>query len=463
MWAHVAPGDPVGTHPREVGWAGEGAVPVQDETFDAAVARAAARCAEEEDLAGDSFGTGGFGPGVGELGEAVRLEALVGMPLVRHGAGALVAAVQQACAARGDLDVVLVNTLAELLTRGVEVPDGLSVTDWLRCLDPTLSPAAAKAILIVAAAITEPTWAELAARVSMRHVTVGQAARIVEFDRAASKVADPGEVAAAVTDLLEQALRLDERDLARLVRLHTEQVTPPDDVDPDRQDRARESARGLWFGAPTASGMVPMRAMLDPEAAAVVKSAVDALSVPCPEKDGHGHTIAPDPRSPERRRADGLLEVIQRGVAAADGVRVTDKTKVVVTIDYDTLLGRVVGAGWTSSGDVLSAETIRRLACDAQVIPMVLGRKSEPLDVGRHQRLVGPGLRLALIQRDGGCTFPGCSIPAAWTDAHHVIPWYLGGITSLLNTALLCRRHHTHVHRYGLTATITAHSVTWHL
>ena len=158
----------------------------------------------------------------------------------------------------------------------------------------------------------------------------------------------------------------------------------------------------------------------------------------------------------------GLLEVIARGVAAGDGVRATDKAKVVVTIDFDTLLGRVVGAGWTGTGDVLSAETVRRVACDAQVIPVVLGRAGEPLDVGRARRLVGPGLRVALTHRDGGCSFPGCTMPAAWTDAHHVTPWYQGGATSLLNTTLLCRRHHTHVHRHRLTATVTATTVTWH-
>ena len=99
----------------------------------------------------------------------------------------------------------------------------------------------------------------------------------------------------------------------------------------------------------------------------------------------------------------------------------------------------------------------------AAVIPMVLGSKGEPLDVGRSRRLVTGGLRAALWQRDQGCSFPGCSIPPQWTDAHHVVYWWVGGRTSLLNTALLCRRHHTHVHRHELTATVTATSVTWHV
>ena len=208
--------------------------------------------------------------------------------------------------------------------------------------------------------------------------------------------------------------------------------------------------------------MVTMRGVLDPEAAAVLKSAVDPLSTPCPVKDRHGHTITPDPRSPARRRADALVEIVERGVAAAAELPVTDKTKVVVTVEHDVLAGRVAGAGLAMSGDVLSAATVRRLACDAAIIPMVLGSKGEPLDVGRARRLVTGGLRTALWQRDQGCSFPGCTIPAQWTDAHHVVYWWAGGKTSLLNTALLCRRHHTHVHRHELTATVTATSVTWH-
>ena len=154
--------------------------------------------------------------------------------------------------------------------------------------------------------------------------------------------------------------------------------------------------------------------------------------------------------------------MVARGVAAADRLPVTDRAKLVVTVEHDVLAGRLRGAGLAMTGDVLSVATVRRLACDAEIIPMVLGTTGEPLDVGRSRRLVTKGLRAALWQRDRGCSFPGCTIPAAWTDAHHVQHWWAGGRTSLLNTALLCRRHHTHVHRHELTATVTATSVTWH-
>jgi hypothetical protein len=157
------------------------------------------------------------------------------------------------------------------------------------------------------------------------------------------------------------------------------------------------------------------------------------------------------------------VEVVARGVSAPDGIATTDKAKVVVLIDHETLVGQVRGTGRTLSGDVLSPEVVRQMACDAAIIPVVLGAKSEPLDVGRERRLVTRGLRLALIARDRGCSFPGCSMPPQWTDAHHVTHWSRGGHTSLQTTALLCRRHHTHVHRHDLTATVSAAGVTWHM
>ncbi len=153
---------------------------------------------------------------------------------------------------------------------------------------------------------------------------------------------------------------------------------------------------------------------------------------------------------------------MQRGVASTDGIPTTDKAKVVVLMDLDALVGDVRGTGTTLTGDVLSPGVVRRLACDAEIIPMVLGADSEPLDVGRGRRLFTRGQRLALIARDRGCTYPGCTVPPTWCDAHHVVPWHRGGLTCLDNGALLCQRHHTVVHERDLRATVTAAGVTWH-
>jgi hypothetical protein len=83
----------------------------------------------------------------------------------------------------------------------------------------------------------------------------------------------------------------------------------------------------------------------------------------------------------------------------------------VVTIEFDTLKNGLRGAGHTLGGTVLSPQTVRKLACDATIIPMVLGSRSQPLDVGRTKRLVTPALLAALWARDKGCTFPTCGRP----------------------------------------------------
>ena len=118
-------------------------------------------------------------------------------------------------------------------------------------------------------------------------------------------------------------------------------------------------------------------------------------------------------------------------------------------------LGAAEVLGTTATGDLLPLGTARRLACDAAIIPAVLASPSQPLDLGRTTRLVTPAQLTALWLRDRHCTFPGCDIPAHWTDAHHLHHWADGGPTSLTNLTLLCRRHHTIAHRDDLGATIT--------
>jgi hypothetical protein len=100
-----------------------------------------------------------------------------------------------------------------------------------------------------------------------------------------------------------------------------------------------------------------------------------------------------------------------------------------------------------AGGPHISAETARRLACDASVVGMVRGPGSEVLDVGRKRRTVPAALRRALERRDGGCRFPGCG--SRFCDAHHIVPWAAGGETHLENLVLLCRHHHRRVHEDG--------------
>nr|WP_329482014.1 DUF222 domain-containing protein [Kribbella sp. NBC_01484] len=130
------------------------------------------------------------------------------------------------------------------------------------------------------------------------------------------------------------------------------------------------------------------------------------------------------------------------------------KANITVTIDLQDLKSAAADAiGDLVYGDGLSAATIRRLACDAKVIPLVLGSKSEPLDVGRAERLVTGAMRRALNARDKGCVV--CGAPPVQCDAHHLQSWIDGGATAVHNLCLLCRRHHVDLHHGDWTITIT--------
>jgi hypothetical protein len=96
----------------------------------------------------------------------------------------------------------------------------------------------------------------------------------------------------------------------------------------------------------------------------------------------------------------------------------------------------------------ISAGTARRLAAEAEIIPMVLGGDSEVLDLGGSRRLFTRAQRLALAERDDGCAW--CTRPASYTEAHHIEWWKAhAGPTDLANGILLCSGHHHLLHRHG--------------
>lgn len=125
--------------------------------------------------------------------------------------------------------------------------------------------------------------------------------------------------------------------------------------------------------------------------------------------------------------------------------------RLMVTVTLDDLTTRltdaaVTGIGVSGDGTELSASTLRRLACDAELIPAVLGAHGEPLDVGRARRLVTLAIWVALVLRDRHCAFPGCDRPPLMCHAHHIIHWITGGRTKLDNLVLLCSHHHRVIH-----------------
>ena len=112
----------------------------------------------------------------------------------------------------------------------------------------------------------------------------------------------------------------------------------------------------------------------------------------------------------------------------------------------DNLLGRSETPAVLDTGDRITAGQARKLACEANLIPIVLGGKSQPLDVGRGRRFHEKYQRIALHVRDRHCTALGCEWPAALCHVHHSTPWSRGGKTSVKDGRLLCPRHHGYAH-----------------
>ena len=115
----------------------------------------------------------------------------------------------------------------------------------------------------------------------------------------------------------------------------------------------------------------------------------------------------------------------------------------------DMVAGRGV-ATFEGQNDAMSVETAQRLACAGGFVAIEFFDHGEALRVGRTQRLFTRAQRRALAARDGGCRFPGCTMPPAWTEAHHIKQWLRdAGLTDIENGILLCRFHHLMIHNDG--------------
>ncbi|WP_152361019.1 HNH endonuclease signature motif containing protein [Microlunatus speluncae] len=105
--------------------------------------------------------------------------------------------------------------------------------------------------------------------------------------------------------------------------------------------------------------------------------------------------------------------------------------------------------GITSHGIHLTVPELLRLAGEAEVYPVVLTTHGKLVDLGRTRRVANKHQTLALIARDGGCSFPGCQHPPEWCERHHILPWHQNGLTNLRNLTLLCSYHHRHFLDHG--------------
>ena len=211
---------------------------------------------------------------------------------------------------------------------------------------------------------------------------------------------------------------------------------PDDDRDPAEGSElrlSRDPGGGGWV-----KGRFTDAAMYD-----LIAGMIDTKSAPL---------TADDHRPVEQRQAEAMAEIFgwvathgDTTVAPTSGGR---RPQVNVHIRLDDLQNRA-RAGCLDYGGTLSATALRRLCCDACVIPIVLDGVGQPLDVGRRARTVPDGLRRAVTARDRGCAHPGCTRPPSWCEVHHILEWEFDGETKLSNLVMLCAVHHREIHSSG--------------
>lgn len=327
----------------------------------------------------------------------------------------------------------------------------------LRCED-------ARADLRLAGAL-DRRWTSTGAALRSGDVTPAQARVVV---RALEELPDevPAEVLGRAEDaLIEHAARFAPQQLARIGRHILTVVAPHIADEAEAQRLAALEAEGRRRTRLTLrrlpDGTTRLSARLPDVVATRLATYLAAYANPRRD-DARDQATAQDPvaRLPyPRRLGEAFCQLVETLDPQRLPVHGGDATTVIITVPFEFLVSglgaaEVLGAGTIPSdahadpcaGERLTAAQARRLACNARLIPAVLGKSSEVLDLGRSQRLFNAAQRRALLVRDRTCRAEGCDIPGTWAEAHHWVPWLQGGSTDLRNGVLLCSHHHHRAH-----------------
>jgi hypothetical protein len=285
-------------------------------------------------------------------------------------------------------------------------------------------------------------------------VSVEQAAVIVRELGKAAPGCSTTDLEAGERVLVQHAPTLTVTDLRGLAgqvrdRLDQDGILP--------REQRQQQRRSLTIST-TSDGMTHLDWYLTPESAGYVVTAIDTLighqlrqvrfrDPAAPEADGDD-TDLPETRSMAQIRSDAATDVFRHLATCTTGTG-SGKPPVTVLVRIDLhALQTGVGTGQIDGiPNPVRVGTVRRMAADAHLIPVVLGTDSEVLDLGRKHRLFSRAQKVALAERDGGCAWTGCPHPPSYTEAHHIHWWdNHHGPTNLNNGILLCRSHHHRVH-----------------
>ena len=307
----------------------------------------------------------------------------------------------------------------------------------------------------------EPVRPHLAAAQRDGLVTPEQVALV---DGALRKVkhCDPAAVEAGEVLLVENATQLGMKELG-LVAAKLVEAIDPDGILP--ADEAEHRLRRFFHLKQRRDGCWAGDFRLTPEAGQKLAALLDPLMRPQTtsvetdsDPDGAPGTkqVVPDERTHGQRRHDALEGLLDRALDAGDlPATGGTPTTLIITLSWQDFLS-AQGVGTYADGTPVSARTVRDLADQADIAFCVKSAKGAVLDLYRSRRIATPAQTLALIARDGGCSFPGCQVGPNFCERHHVIAWWDGGDTNIGNLTLVCAYHHHQFAQRGWQCRINA-------
>lgn len=262
------------------------------------------------------------------------------------------------------------------------------------------------------------------------------------------------DAAALERRLVAKACGLAVHDLRQLLWRVEAQHSPQELEARERRQRAERTLS--WRDEP--DGSVTLSARLDPVTAAPVRAAIEGIVTSAMRRKRDAGPSGTDQRAVWQMRADALAE-IARHFAGCSSSGTGVRTSVVVRTTLAELQSGLGMASVDGMGQPVSIQALRTLAADAEIIPVVMGSRSEVLDVGRASRLFSAPQRIALLERDGGCAW--CLAPPSHCEAHHIRWWRNGGRSDLENGVMLCSSCHHRIHDEGWEIAATATTVAF--
>jgi hypothetical protein len=245
--------------------------------------------------------------------------------------------------------------------------------------------------------------------------------------------------------LVEQARCFEAVTLAGIARRLLDTLDPDGTLSEERGQRRRR----FLSCVPNGDGTHRLTADLDTETAALAMTVLHALAAPKPSANGQH-----DERNAGQRMHDAFRAVLKLALRAGElpasgGVPAT----LLITMTAEQFQTGT-GLATTSYGQKLSVDQALRVADQAALAWIVHNSKGGVVNYGTTRRVASDKQTLALIARDQGCCFPGCTDPPEWTERHHIVPWREGGPTDLDNLCLLCDFHHDRIDTGGWQITM---------